>query len=97
MVEGYTRATNTLGMETIATLSSAPGLETHHLNMSMIGIHGGQLERQRQLSVCSGRNNQQTLAVERPTNDRTHYHHLVFHQQAEHHPYSVASHMATSM
>ena len=45
MVEGYTRATNTLGMETIATLSSAPGLETHHLNMSMIGIHGGQLER----------------------------------------------------
>ena len=45
MVEGYTGATNTLGMETIDTLSYAPGLEPHHLNMSMIGIHGDHLEK----------------------------------------------------
>ena len=34
-----------LGMETNAPLASAPGLELHHPITSMLGGHGGQLER----------------------------------------------------
>ena len=38
--EGYTVANNKLGMNTSATLASAPGLEPHQPTMSIIGGHG---------------------------------------------------------
>ena len=41
--EGYTVANNKLGMNTSATLASAPGLEPRRPTMSMLGGHGGRL------------------------------------------------------
>ena len=47
-VEGYTVATNTLGTETSDSIYYAPGLKPHRPNISMLGGHGGWLERERE-------------------------------------------------
>ena len=44
--EGHIVATNTLGMEPSAPPASAPGLDNNRPDMSMIGGHGGRLERE---------------------------------------------------
>ena len=38
---------NTVGTEPNSPISYAPGSEHHHLTMSTIGRHGGQLEKER--------------------------------------------------
>ena len=44
-LEGLLHRLNTLRMEPSATLAYAQGSEHHHPTVSMIGGHGGQLER----------------------------------------------------
>ena len=42
---GYCSSQNTLGMDPNAPLAYAPGSELHHPTMSVLGGHGGQLDR----------------------------------------------------
>ena len=44
---------NTIGTEPNDPLSYAPGSEHQHLNMSMVGGHGGQLDREIDIEISS--------------------------------------------